>query len=125
MKVLKILGIIVLALVILGIGAYLYMSSLEPENMEFADIDLSQLSDGVYPGEAKITPVKVKLDVTISGGAITSIEISEHVNGKGKEAEKITDRVIEAQSLDVDTITGATWSSYTILKAIETALLAK
>lgn len=123
MKVLKILGVIFLALVAVGVGGYIYLSSLRPEAMEFAVIDVSGIDDGIYRGEATITPVKVKLEVTVKAGAIESITISEHVNGKGKAAEKIVERVIEAQSLDVDIVTGATWSSYTILKAIETALL--
>lgn len=123
MKILKIFGIIVLALVIIGIGTYSYLSNLEPKDLVFAEIDISALADGTYSGNAKFTPVKVALEVTVSGGAVTSIEIMEHVNGKGKQAENIIERVIETQSLQVDTITGATWSSYTILKAIEDALL--
>ncbi len=37
-------------------------------------------------------------------------------------AEIITDKVIDTQSLQVDAISGATYSSKTILKAIENAL---
>lgn len=125
MKVLKVLGIIALAFAITGIGAYLYLRSNGPKDLVFAEIDMGSIPDGIYAGSAKFAPVKVSLEVTVSGGAIKAIEIKEHVNGKGKPAEDVIGRVIEAQSLDVDTVTGATWSSYTILKAVEDALLVR
>ncbi|MEA1883434.1 MAG: FMN-binding protein [Thermotogota bacterium] len=56
-------------------------------------------------------------------GKIQDIKINKHVNGKGKGAEEITKDVIAQQSLKVDTVTGATYSSIAILKAIEQALL--
>jgi uncharacterized protein with FMN-binding domain len=40
-----------------------------------------------------------------------------------KKTEEITNDVIAQQSLEVDTVTGATYSSIVILKAIEQALL--
>jgi len=40
----------------------------------------------------------------------------------GGKAESIVDDVIAKQSLDVDVVTGATYSSSTILKAIEDSL---
>jgi uncharacterized protein with FMN-binding domain len=64
----------------------------------------------------------VRVRATVSGGRIASIEILKHFNGQGKPAEAIVPRVVEAQSLGVDTVSGATHSSLTILKAIENAL---
>lgn len=80
------------------------------------------VSDGVYEGGAFLLPVWVKVRATVSGGRIASIELLKHFNGQGKPAEAIVDRVVEAQSLGVDAISGATHSSLTILKAIENAL---
>lgn len=123
MRASKVIGIVILVLIAAGIGGYAYIMSLRPEGLEFAVIDISAIPDGIYPGEARFTPVKVKLSVTVSGGSIASIDINEHVNGKGQAAEAIVGMVVSSQSLQVDTISGATWSSYTILKAIEDALL--
>ena len=50
------------------------------------------------------------------------IVLIEHKNERGAAAEEITDKVIAAQSLQVDTISGATSSSKVVLKAIENAL---
>ena len=78
--------------------------------------------DGVYEGKAYLLPVSVRIRATVSGGRIKSIDILKHFNGQGKPAEAIVPRVIEAQSLGVDVISGATHSSLTILTAIENAL---
>ena len=86
------------------------------------DIDLSVIPDGTYEGEAKVFPVSVSLIVTVENNRITAVDITRHVNGKGEEAEAITEEVIIRQSLDVDAISGATYSSKVILMAIKDAL---
>lgn len=53
---------------------------------------------------------------------MAGIDLVKHNHGKGASAEIITDKVTEAQSLDVDIVSGATSSSKVILKAIEDAL---
>ncbi|MDR0321733.1 MAG: FMN-binding protein [Treponema sp.] len=81
--------------------------------------------DGVYRGSYDLsgTPVKVTLDVTVQNQNIIAISIIRHVCSPiGKKAEKITERVIENQSLTVDAISGATGSSMAILKAVENAM---
>jgi uncharacterized protein with FMN-binding domain len=80
------------------------------------------MDNGVYRGEYKINPVQVVVDVEIMNGNIKEIRIIEHICGLGKKAEKIIDEVVNSQSLQVDTVTGATVSSKVILKAIENAL---
>jgi uncharacterized protein with FMN-binding domain len=85
-------------------------------------------ADGTYRGEYDLpkAPVKVTLDVRIQGTKITGIDIVKHICSPiGKKAEKIRDRIIEKQSLDVDAVTGATGSSKAILKAVEDALKEK
>ncbi|MDR1470864.1 MAG: FMN-binding protein [Spirochaetaceae bacterium] len=87
--------------------------------------DLTPIADGVYRGNYDLsgTPVKVTLDVIIQGRKIIKIEIVEHSGSPiGKKAEKITDRIIEYQDLDIDAVSGATASSKAILKAVENAL---
>jgi len=87
--------------------------------------DLSKIADGEYPGNSKVGPVQVKLDVTMQKGSITSIKITEHRTGRGKKAEAIVPKIIEAQSLEVDVVSGATYSSKAILQAAEKALTGK
>ena len=84
--------------------------------------DLSKVADGVYQGNAKVGPVRVTLDVAVQDGVITSIDIIKHFNGRGKKAEVIVPKIIEAQNLEVDVISGATGSSKAFLLAVENAL---
>jgi len=85
-------------------------------------VDISALADGVYRGEYAVAPIRVKLDVQVSGGRITKIDLLEHRNGKGKPAEAILATIVEAQKIDVDSVSGATYSSMALKKAVEAAL---
>ena len=84
--------------------------------------DINSIADGVYRGSSRVGPVQVILDVTVENGAYTSIAIIRHFNGRGRSAEAILSAILDAQSLEVDVISGATGSSKAILKAIENAL---
>jgi len=87
--------------------------------------DLTRKPDGVYRGKYDVskTPISVVLDVTVNNGQITHINIIKHFcSPVGKKAERITERIINEQSLSVDIISGATASSKGILMAVENAL---
>jgi uncharacterized protein with FMN-binding domain len=88
-----------------------------------AAFDVSKVRDGSYEGQAFLLPVSIQLRTTVSGGRIASVDLLKHFNGQGKPAEAIIPCVIEKQSLGVDVIAGATYSSLAILKAMENALL--
>lgn len=94
--------------------------------IEIKTIDLSELKDGEYIGKYYVNEsAGATVKVTIEGNKIINIGIVEHKCARGKKAEIITNSVINRQSLDVDTISGATSSSLVILKAIENALTGK
>lgn len=124
-KLLKIIGIIALVLVLLFSGMYTYLSKNLNELVESSieDVDPSELKDGTYVGEYSVPPVSATVEVRIEGGRIEDILLLDHGNGMGQPAEVIIEDVVEAQSLKVDSISGATYSSRVILKAIEAALL--
>ena len=88
----------------------------------FSNINISDVSDGVYVGEYDVDFVYAKVEVTVQNGAITNIDILEHKNGRGKSAEIVVDRIMEEQKIDVDAVSGATNSSVVIKKAVENAL---
>lgn len=94
----------------------------KPETQQINSIDVSLIDDGVYTGECDNKLVKAGVEVQVEDGRITNIKILEHENGLGSKAETIVNRVIQGQTLNVDAVTGATYSSNTILKAIENAL---
>ena len=84
--------------------------------------DLTALADGVYNGSFDAILVAADVSVQVEDKKITNITINKHKNERGKKAEAITAEVLAAQSLKVDTISGATNSSKVILKAIDNAL---
>lgn len=82
-----------------------------------------KLVDGVYEGSAKGGPNKATVRVTIEGQKMTNIEILEHSALRGKKAEPILpQRMIDAQSTNVDAVSGATNSSKVIMNAVQNAL---
>lgn len=88
----------------------------------FSNLDISNVSNGVYVGEYDVDFVYAEVEVTVQNGVITNIAILEHKNGRGKPAEIVTDRILEEQKIDVDAVSGATNSSIVIKKAVENAL---
>ncbi|MDR0290839.1 MAG: FMN-binding protein, partial [Treponema sp.] len=64
--------------------------------------DLGNKPDGTYRGEydLKGTPVFVALEIVVQNHAIAAIKILKHSSSPiGKKAEKITEEVINRQSL--------------------------
>jgi len=90
---------------------------------EISDVDLAAAEDGIYIGSYSAFPVSAEVRVTIKNHFIVNIELLKHDNGQGQGAEIIPENVIEAQSLKVDSVSGATYSSKVILKAIQNAIL--
>ena len=88
----------------------------------FEEINISDISDGIYVGEYDVNFIYAKVEVTVQDGEITNINILEHRNERGKTAEAITNKIINEQRIDVDAISGATNSSTVIKKAVENAL---
>jgi uncharacterized protein with FMN-binding domain len=89
---------------------------------EITEINLETVEDGTYQGTYGSFPVRVDVTVTVSSHMITTIVIDRHDNGQGKDAEVIVNDIITAQSLDVDLITGSSYSSKAILLAVMDAL---
>jgi uncharacterized protein with FMN-binding domain len=94
------------------------------EALAIRDIKIASVQDGSYVGEQNNWPDTAKVEVGVKDGAIVSIKILQHLHGPGREhgAYAIPDRVIAAQSLQVDAVSGATYASKVMLKAIEKAL---
>ena len=123
-----VLVIVLLSIFAAGVVVSKVLSDIEAKynllvDTPIRDIDLSKIGDGTYYGNYKAFPVTVEVRVTVAGHRILRIEVLRHVNGMGSSAEKIIDGVVGMQSLKVDVISGATYSSLVILKAIENALL--
>lgn len=108
--------------VLLGI-IFIVMLTQKPEKMEISNMDISSVSDGTYVGRADNGFVKAAVSVEVSDGKLKSITILEHDTLLGRPGEKIIDDIVEQHSLEVDAVSSATYSSDTIRKAVENALI--
>ena len=90
-----------------------------------AESDDSNYKDGTYQGEAEGFGGTVAVEVKVEKEKITAVEIVSAQKEDGaylSMAKDIIPKIIEAQSTDVDTISGATFSSTGIKNASQEAL---
>ena len=115
--------IIVLALVLAGAIKRIESNMEAMKTLPLKRIDIASVEDGTYTGSFSSFPVAAEVRVKVEGQAIREIELVKHNHGQGGAAEVLPGHVVNAQSLDVDVISEATYSSLVILKAIEDALM--
>ena len=86
--------------------------------------DASAYKDGTYYGTGTGFGGTLKVQVDISGGKIAAIQILENNDGSEyiSKASSIINAIISSQSTNVDTVSGATYSSVGIIQAVRDAL---
>lgn len=128
-RIMLIVVIVPVILVVAGLGgAFLFTAGerSEAKNLPIKVVNFKQLHDGTYVGEYEGGKYKWranKVQVTVSSRKVTDIKLLEHAkNQSSASTDELFGRVIQKQSLQVDTISGATLTSKAYLKAIEDAL---
>lgn len=99
------------------------------ENTENGDTQnadsAGKYKDGTWQGSAEGFGGDIAVDVTVSGGEIASVDITS-ADGEDSAyltmAKDIIPEIIDAQSAEVDTVSGATFSSTGIKNAVAQAL---
>ena len=124
-KPLKVIGIIfgvfILFSLITFVAMFINMGS-AMDDLVYHEINLNEMQDGIYEGEANTPLVKVRVRVEVKDNRITRIELIEHQNGFGEDAEVIIQDMVEQNTYDVEAISGATISSKVIKSAVSDAL---
>lgn len=136
----KTCNLLVLAALIFGYNAVLHsraqeetitklqneLTQQETEDSAASDAETASLyADGTYNGEAQGYGGTVSVAVTVQEGTITDVAI---VSAKQEDAayfdaaKGVIDEILEAQTTEVDTVSGATFSSNGILHAVADAL---
>jgi len=122
----RIILYIVIAILIIGMGVFIYFNQglSKYRKMVINDVDLSKVDDGVYQGEFTGGRWKNKLEVTIKDHQITDLRLlnASKITGMADIGEKVFQQVKEKQSVQIDTVSGATVHTKAILKSIENAL---
>jgi uncharacterized protein with FMN-binding domain len=120
---------VMVILVVVGAGGGLLFTAgerREAKNLPIAAVNFKQLQDGTYVGEYQGGMYKWRanrVQVTVSSSKVTDIKILEQTEKRPSElTDELFGRVIRSQSLQVDTISGATLTSKAYLKGVENAL---
>lgn len=82
-------------------------------------------ANGVYEGSANGMGGALKVAVTVEDGKISGVEVLEHKETAGisdPAIEQIPQAIVDAQSTDVEAVTGATVTSDAIKEAVAAAL---
>ena len=81
-------------------------------------------TDGVYEGTGTGYAGDVKVKVTVENGQITAVEIVSSKDDAAffNRAKKLTETIVQKQTWDVDSVSGATYSSRGIREAVKNAL---
>ena len=120
-----VIAVIVVAVfaIVMGVSAWLTRGLDEMAQMQINNVDLNSLSDGTYRGSFRGYRWSNSVEVVIESNRIADIRITEkHRFHREELIQELTSRIIDEQSIDVDTVSGATVSSKAFLKAIENAL---
>ncbi|WP_295851637.1 FMN-binding protein [uncultured Microbacterium sp.] len=90
----------------------------------------SGLADGTYTGQAANTrfgPVQVQ--ITVSGGAITDVQVPQYPSESGRDQQinaralpVLVKETVQAQSAEVDMVSGATYTSTGYRTSLQSAL---
>lgn len=94
------------------------------EKMVVQKVDFSRVPDGTYTGNFDGGRWSNTVRVTVKDHKVTDIKLIKDMTFKSpSKAQEIFRKVESAQSLNVDTISGATVTSKAYLQAIANALL--
>ena len=121
------LVLITSALVVYQSHARIWAAEVEAWNREVlaSENGTADFEDGSYEGAGIGFGGEIRVEVVVEDGEITEISLLE---AKGEDvaylttAESILDDILKAQSADVDTVSGATFSSTGIRDAVSDAL---
>lgn len=98
-----------------------------PDNSgtEQGTASLSGVADGTYTGTGNGYRGETKVSVTVKGGKITDITVTSHADDDkffSRAQSGVIAAVLERQSVNVNPVSGATFSSQGILEAVAKAL---
>ncbi len=119
----RIVLIIVIVLVVLvGGGLFAVTRGMkEIKNLSIGDPDVSRIQDGVYEGSFKKTRWNYGVKVTVKSGRIADVEVTQKPDD-GDFTAKAAQKIVEAQTVGIDTVSGASINTRAFRKAVENAL---
>ena len=118
----RVLSVLLIVLMITSVTACSKETAKTPKAPEEKGV----FTPGTYTGEANGLNGAIKVEVTVDANKILEVKVLEHNESPGisdNAIKNIPESIIEYQSLNVDTVSGATYSSKGILEAVKNALV--
>ena len=120
-KALLIVGIVVAALIaVMAMAAFPGMGAVR--RMAVNPVDLSKIADGTYPGAFKAGRFSYSVQVTVKDHRIEAVKSTGKKQAQDAILLQIFSRIVEAQSVQVDAVSGASLTTKAVSKAVENAL---
>jgi uncharacterized protein with FMN-binding domain len=120
-KALLITGIVLAALV--GLIAGVAFSGMGyVRKMEVNPVDLSAVADGVYPGSFKKGRFSYSVEVRVKDHRIEAVRSAATGKAIDPAVERVFGRILQDQSVKIDTVSGASLTTKAVSKAAENAL---
>ena len=97
----------------------------KPDSADSTDTADPVYKDGTYTGDGQGFGGNIQVQITIADDTLTDIQVvsaEKEDSAYLSQGKAVIDRILEAQSTDVDTVSGATFSSTGILMAVEDSL---
>ena len=90
--------------------------------LPFYNIQPADVADGTYRGKVYTNFMHVQLDVTVTGGKLTKIEIIENEGAYGKRVAPIIEEMIAQNNSVVPAIKGEELASIVFVSCVDDAL---
>ncbi len=101
------------------------LNTKQEEELTAGQAGAFDLADGTYEGSGVGYAGRIRVTVTLKDKTITAIDITENEADTASffdRAKGVIPQIISTQSLNVDTVSGATYSSRGIINAVKNAL---
>lgn len=108
--------------VALGFAGWAFVDVIRYNELVIRNVDLPNIADGVYEGSFEGGRFSNSLEITVKDHEIVDIKMLKSSTSQEDICRRIYAKVIGKQSLEIDTVSGATVTTLTTLKAIENAL---
>ncbi len=123
-KGLKTAAIILGVFLVIGIGfATMIFKGMGIRDDVIREPDLASLDDGTYVGALTGSRFANRLQVTVTDGRITDITILKDLGAQADIQTKVIEAVMAGQTLQIDTVGGASITTKACLKSMEDALV--
>jgi uncharacterized protein with FMN-binding domain len=120
-KALLIVGIVIVALIgIMAGAAFPGMGAVR--RLTVNPVDLSKVADGSYSGSFRAGRFSYSVEVTVKDHRIEAVTSTGAKQAQDAVVQQIFSRIVEAQSVQVDAVSGASLTTKAVSKAVENAL---